>query len=182
MVRVVRLERTVSWSQTRRDTNFAIPGYSLFCHDTTARGKNKDFSVCGHLCGQSRFCAVFGNRGKTRYCPCRKALRRFALPCPGYRHGTPKAGALPVALHPDIRFSYSAVVVKHVVKGPCSRKLRGRGSAGTPVITGDCGISDFDRVPGVLHAPKAGALPAALHPEILHTVLYPIFTAHARLC
>ena len=29
MVRVVRLERTVSWSQTRRDTNFAIPGYSL---------------------------------------------------------------------------------------------------------------------------------------------------------
>ena len=30
MVRVVRLERTVSWSQTRRDTNFAIPGYSLF--------------------------------------------------------------------------------------------------------------------------------------------------------
>ena len=43
MVRVVRLERTVSWSQTRRDTNFAIPGYSFFCHDTTASGKNKDF-------------------------------------------------------------------------------------------------------------------------------------------
>lgn len=79
------------------------------------------------------------------------------------QHPAPKAGALPVALHPDIRFSYSAVVVKHVVKGPCSRKLRGRGSAGTPVITGDCGISDFDRVPGVLHAPKPGALPIALH-------------------
>lgn len=30
LVRVVRLERTVSWSQTRRDTNFAIPGYLLF--------------------------------------------------------------------------------------------------------------------------------------------------------
>ena len=30
MVRVVRLERTVSWSQTRRETNFAIPGYSVF--------------------------------------------------------------------------------------------------------------------------------------------------------
>ena len=28
LVRVVRLERTVSWSQTRRDTNFAIPGYN----------------------------------------------------------------------------------------------------------------------------------------------------------
>ena len=105
MVRVVRLERTVSWSQTRRDTNFAIPGYSLFCHDTTARGKNKDFSVCGHLCGQSRFCAVFGNLGKTRYCPCRKALRRFASPYPGYRHGTPKPRVLSAELHPDIHFS-----------------------------------------------------------------------------
>ena len=102
MVRVVRLERTVSWSQTRRDTNFAIPGYSLFCHDTTAREKIKDFSVCGHSCGQSRFCAVFCNRGKSSKRRCRKALRRFASPCPGYRHGAPKAGALPTALHPDI--------------------------------------------------------------------------------
>ena len=104
MVRVVRLERTVSWSQTRRDTNFAIPGYSLFCHDTTARGKNKVFSVCGHLCGQSRFYAVFRNRGKSRKHRRHKTLRRFALPRPGYRHGTPKAGALPTALYPDIRF------------------------------------------------------------------------------
>ena len=136
MVRVVRLERTVSWSQTRRDTNFAIPGYSIsaiiprrrekskiflsvviyvvkaafiplsaiggnpantgvtrlcgvspclvsdtatalpnqaryqlrytrifnFCHYTTAEEKIKDFSVCGHSCGQSRFCAAFSNR------------------------------------------------------------------------------------------------------------------------
>ena len=30
LVRVVRLERTVSWSQTRRDTSFAIPGYLAF--------------------------------------------------------------------------------------------------------------------------------------------------------
>ena len=90
MVRVVRLERTVSWSQTRRDTNFAIPGYSLFCHDTTASGKNKVFSVCGHLCGQSRFYGVFNNRRKSRKHRCRKALRCFALPRPGYRHGTPK--------------------------------------------------------------------------------------------
>ena len=104
LVRVVRLERTVSWSQTRRDTNFAIPGYSLFCHDTTANGKNKVFSVCGHSCGQSRFCAAFGNQGKSRKRRCRKALRRFALPYPGYNHGTPKAGALPTALHPVIEF------------------------------------------------------------------------------
>ena len=178
MVRVVRLERTVSWSQTRRDTNFAIPGYSIsaiiprqggkskiflsvviyvvkaaftpfsaieenpanagvarlcgvspypvpdtatalpnvapyqlshtrifnFCHYTTAGEKIKVFSVCGHSCGQSRFCAVFCNRGKSSKHRRRKALRRFFLPRPGYRHGTPKAGALPTALHPDVQW------------------------------------------------------------------------------
>ena len=91
-------------SQTRRDTNFAIPGYSFFCHDTTENGKNKVFSVCGHSCGQSRFCAAFSNRGKSRKCRRRKALRRFALLCSGYRHGTPKCRALPVEPHPDIQF------------------------------------------------------------------------------
>ena len=97
--------RPVVFTQTRRDTNFAIPGYSLFCHDTTASGKNKDFSVCGHSCGQSRFCAVFDNRGKSRKRRRRKAFRRFTLPRPGYSHGTPKASALPTALHPDTVFT-----------------------------------------------------------------------------
>ena len=101
---VFRLEGGATRSQTRRDTNFAIPGYSLFCHDTTASGKNKVFSVCGHSCGQSRFCAVFGNRGKSSKRRCRKALRRFALPCFGYRHGTPKAGAIPSSLYPVVSF------------------------------------------------------------------------------
>ena len=69
------------------DTATALPNvapYQLshtrifnFCHDTTARGKNKVFSVCGHSCGQSHFYAVFGNRRETRYRPCRKALRAF---------------------------------------------------------------------------------------------------------
>ena len=98
------LEGGATCSQTRRDTNFAIPGYSLFCYDTTANSKNKDFSVCGHLCGQSRFYGVFGNRWKSRKCRCHKALRRFASPYPGYRHGTPKASALPTALIPDMKF------------------------------------------------------------------------------
>ena len=31
-------------------------------------------------------------------------MRRFTMPRPGYRHGTPKAGALPTALHPVIEF------------------------------------------------------------------------------
>ena len=124
MVRVVRLERTVSWSQTRRDTNFAIPGYSLFCHDTTANGKNKVFSVCGHLCGQSRFYTAFGNRGKSRKRRCYKALRRFASPYPGYRHGTPKPGAIPVSLYPDMRVSadkHSAIIAK--AAGECKHFL-----------------------------------------------------------
>ena len=99
--RACAVERTLPRSQTRRDTNFAIPGYSLSYHDTTARGKNKVFSVCGHLCGQNRFYAVFCNRGKSRKRRCYKALRRFVLPCPGYRHGTPKPRALPSELHPD---------------------------------------------------------------------------------
>ena len=105
---IFRLEGGATRTQIKRDTNFAIPGYSLFCHDTTARGKNKVFSVCGHSCGQSRFCAAFSNRGKSRKRRRRKALRRFALTRPGYRHGTPKAGALPTALHPVIQFIYPA--------------------------------------------------------------------------
>ena len=102
---IFRLEVGATRSQTRRDTNFAIPGYSLSCHDTTARGKNKVFSVCGHLCGQSRFYTAFSNRGKSRKRRRCKALRRFALTRPGYNHGTPKPGAIPTSLYPDIYFS-----------------------------------------------------------------------------
>ena len=105
---IFRLEVGATRSQTRRDTNFAIPGYSLFCHDTTASGKNKAFSVCGHSCGQSRFYATFSNRVKSSKRRCHKALRRFALTRPGYNHGTPKAGALPTALHPVIKLNYPA--------------------------------------------------------------------------
>ena len=65
-----------------------------FCHYTTAGGKIKDFSVCGHSCGQSRFYTAFDNRRKSSKRRCHKALRGFALPCPGYRHGTPKPPAL----------------------------------------------------------------------------------------
>ena len=69
------------------DTTTALPNqarYQLrytrifnFCHYTTAREKIKDFLVCGHSCGQSRFCAVFGNRWKSRKCRCHMALRAF---------------------------------------------------------------------------------------------------------
>ena len=111
-------------SQIKRDTSFATPGYSFFCHDTTASGKNKAFSVCGHLCGQSRCCAAFCNREKSSKRPCRKALRRFALPCPGYRHSTPKPGAIPASLYPDMRVSadkHSAIIAK--AAGECKHFL-----------------------------------------------------------
>ena len=112
------------FSQTMRDTNFAIPGYSLFRHDTTANGKNKVFSVCGQTCGQSRLCTAFSNRRKSRKCRCRKALRRFTLPYPGYRHGTPKPGAIPASLYPDMRVSadkHSAIIAK--AAGECKHFL-----------------------------------------------------------
>ena len=51
-------------------------------------------------------------------------------------------------------FSFSAVVVKHVVKRRFSGILRKIRSAKTPVFARDCGISDFSVLPGVLHAPK----------------------------
>ena len=93
------------------DTATALPNvapYQLshtrifnFCHYTTAGKKIKDFSVCGHSCGQSRFCAAFSNRGKSRKRRCCKALRRFASSYPGYNHGTPKCGTVPTPPYPD---------------------------------------------------------------------------------
>ena len=121
---IFRLEGGAPRSQTRRDTNFAIPGYSLFCHDTTTGRKIKDFSVCGHSCGQRRFCAVFCNRGKSCKRRYRKALRRFALSRPGYRHGTPKPGAIPASLYPDMCVSadkYFAIIAK--AAGECKHFL-----------------------------------------------------------
>ena len=73
--------------------------------------KIKIFSVCGHLCGQNRFCAVFGDQRKTskrRRC---KALRRFASPYPGYKHGTPKPGAIPNFAKPGYEIATEKVSV-----------------------------------------------------------------------
>ena len=236
----MRLERTVSWSQTRRDTNFAIPGYSIsaiisrrgrkskiflsvviyvvkatfiplsaigespantsatrlcgvspcpvldtttalpnqaryqlrytrifnFCHYITAGEKIKDFSVCGHLCGQSHFYTAFGNRGKSRKHKRHKALRRFALPRPGYNHGTPKASALPTALIPDFwLLSFAPDVVKHVVRRFFwPPRLAGE----VPVSQVYQGIADiaFSGLKGERPAPKPDAIPTSLYPDI----------------
>ena len=64
-------------------------------------------------------------------------------------------------------------MVKHVVKGPCSSDLRGRGSAKTPVFARGCGISEFSGWAGVLHAPKPGAIPTSLYPDIHFSAMIP---------
>ena len=164
-------------SQIKRDTNFATPGYSLSCHDTTARGKNKVFSVCGHLCGQKRFYAIFGNRVKSRKHRRHKALRRFAPPCPGYRHGTPKCRALPVEPHPDIHFS--AMIPR---RGGKSKIFL---SAVIPVVKGDFvpfsatggkpAIARAARLCGLLFKPlmdRVYALPNVAPYQLSHTRIF----------
>ena len=89
MVRVVRLERTVSWSQTRRDTNFAIPGYSISVIIPRRRRKSKIFlSVVIYVVKAvfAPFSAIGGtpaNAGVTRLCgvsPCPVPDTATALP------------------------------------------------------------------------------------------------------
>ena len=167
-------------SQIKRDTNFATPGYSLSCHDTTARGKNKVFSVCGHLCGQSRFCAAFGNRGKSSKRRCCKALRRFTMPRPGYRHGTPKCRALPVEPHPDIHFS--AMIPRRGVK------IKIFLSVVIPVVKADFiplsatggkpAIARAARLCGLLSKPRMDrvyALPKQARYQLRYTRLFSLF-------
>ena len=89
MVRVVRLERTVSWSQTRRDTNFAIPGYSISAIIPRRREKSKIFLSVVIYVVKAAFIplsAIGGNpanTGVTRLCgvsPCLVSDTATALP------------------------------------------------------------------------------------------------------
>ena len=85
-------------SQTRPDTNFAIPGYSLFRHYTTSKKKIKVFSVRARSYGQTRFCAALSSQPTSRKRSRRKALRRFVLPSSGYRRGALKRSPLSIGL------------------------------------------------------------------------------------
>ena len=49
---IFRLEGGAARSQTRRDTSFAIPGYSASAIIPRRGEKSKAFSRCGHLCAQ----------------------------------------------------------------------------------------------------------------------------------
>ena len=101
------------YSQSRRATNCATPGYLVFsehprvfpnqaryhlrytrifsfCYYTTLGAKIKDFPVCGQSCGQSRFLACFHSLTKSRKRPCRKAFRASVVAIVDGIGNTPK--------------------------------------------------------------------------------------------
>ena len=127
MVRVVRLERTVSWSQTRRDTNFAIPGYSISAIIPRRGRKSKIFLSVVIPVVKAAF-VPFSATGKNLLSPVSQGFAAFRLApsriqpqhsqsrratscaTPGYfvilsgRSYSPKSSAIPTSLHPDIHF------------------------------------------------------------------------------
>ena len=129
MVRVVRLERTVSWSQTRRDTNFAIPGYSISAIIPRRGRKSKIFLSVVIYVVKAAFMplsAIGGNpanAGVTRLCgvsPCPVPDTATALPkqaryqlrytrllsfLSGWSY-SPKSSAIPTSLYPDTSLVY----------------------------------------------------------------------------
>ena len=147
MVRVVRLERTVSWSQTRRDTNFAIPGYSVSAIIPRRGRKSKIFlsvviyvvkaafvplSATGESpanAGAARLCGVSPHpipdtttalpkqaRYQLRYTRLLSFLSGWAY--------SPKPGAIPASLYPDMRVSadkHFAIIAK--AAGECKHFL-----------------------------------------------------------
>ena len=113
MVRVTGFEPAASCSQSRRATNCATPGYFIILSGWSYSPKCRALPVEPHP--DIHFSAIIPRQGgkskiflsvvKAAFMPFsaiveksskrrrHKALCRFALPCPGYRHGTPKAGA-----------------------------------------------------------------------------------------
>ena len=79
-----------------------------------------NLTVYGQSCGQRRFRGNIYPAGKSRKGPRCKGFRRFSFTRLGYRHGTPKAGALPTALHPDIQFCLRFAPVPKNLYGPAS--------------------------------------------------------------
>ena len=97
-------------------------------------------------------------------------MRRFTLPCPGYRHGTPKASALPTALHPDKKFSNCGQT--------CGQRrfltsYRRGGKCCQPNSPKSFRVFRGLRPEPGLHAPKSRALPTALHPDIQFFCMIP---------
>ena len=66
-------------SQTRRDTNFAIPGYSISAIIPRREGKSKIFLSVVNPVVKAAFVPFSATGGKSRERRCCKALRRFAM-------------------------------------------------------------------------------------------------------
>ena len=147
MVRVVRLERTVSWPQTRRDTNFAIPGYSIAAIISRREGKSKIFlsvvipvvknafmplSAIGRNpanAGVARLCGVSPHPVPDTATALPKQARyqlrytRLFSFLSGWAY-FPKPGAIPASLYPDMRVSadkHFAIIAK--AAGECKHFL-----------------------------------------------------------
>ena len=105
MVRVVRLERTVSWSQTRRDTNFAIPGYLLFSMIPRRAVKIKLFLSVVIPVVKGDFVPFSATGEKPAIARAARLCELLSKPRMDRVYGTPKASALPTALHPDTVFT-----------------------------------------------------------------------------
>ena len=113
VVGVQGLEPWASCSQSRRATNCATPRYEVrrsgwayspkpgaiptslypdiqFLSLYHGGEENQRFFCLWSFLWSKLLLCRFQQPGKTCYRLCRKALRRFALPRPGYRHGTPK--------------------------------------------------------------------------------------------
>lgn len=165
MVRVVRLERTVSWSQTRRDTNFAIPGYSISAMIPRRAVKIKIFlSVVIHVVKATfmPFSAIGAN-------PANTGVTRLCGVSP---HPIPDTTtALPNAARYQLR--YTPIVIKlwsckwsnlwsntfltaffHFPNRPKYARLKGFRR-----FSLSCGAN-------TVYAPKPPALPTAPHPVI----------------
>ncbi len=144
------------------------------------------FRVCGHSCGQPPISTQIQPAPKPPVRPCVKAFRAFATNAMDAAVDCPKPPALPTALYPVISFSLPRLV-------PGIFRVCGH-SCGQPQISNQIRRTPKPHVRPCLKAfrafapravdesvdsPKAGALPAALHPVIFrHT---PYFNTHRRV-
>ena len=144
---IFRLEGGAPRSQTRRDTNFAIPGYLLFSMIPRRTVKIKIFLSVVIYVVKAAFMPLSAtgespaNAGVTRLCgvsPCPVPDTATALPkqaryqlrytrllsfLSGWAY-SPKPGAIPASLYPDMRVSadkHSAIIAK--AAGECKHFL-----------------------------------------------------------
>ena len=124
MVRVVRLERTVSWSQTRRDTNFAIPGYSVSAMISRRGRKSKIFLPVVIPVVKAAFVPFSATGGKTAIA--RTARHSGLLSKPRMD----RVYALPKQARYQLRYTRITGVLYRKIRKKAIEKIPGRGRRG----------------------------------------------------